>query len=228
MKARDVMGTYVITVGPDLDVAAVARILIKNGISAAPVVGLDEGKLLGIVSEGDLMRRAESGTERRRSWWLEFLTSPQQRAEDFVKANARKVKDVMTRDVVTASPETPLREIANLLEKHNIKRVPIVQDGRLLGIVSRANLLQAMASRVDANVLQPDDARLREAVIASLRKQPGSIALVNVFAEGGVISLWGYADSESERKAIRVAAELTPGVSAVNDNLRVNRMMMSS
>jgi CBS domain-containing protein len=220
------MGTYVITVGPDLDVGTVAKILVRNGISAVPVVSLEEGQLLGIVSEGDLMRRAEAETERRPSWWLDFLSSPQERAYDFVKANARKVKDVMTRNVVTATPETSLREIANLLEKHNIKRVPIVENGRLLGIVSRANLVQALASRGEAATgsIQPNDAKLREAVVKSLRNQPGNVSLINVFAEAGVISLWGLVPTEEERSAIRVAAELTPGVQAVNDNLRVNKV----
>ena len=226
MKARDVMGTFIITVGPDLDIRTVAKILVRNGISAVPVVSLEEGQLLGIVSEGDLMRRAETGTERRSSWWLDLFSSTKELAEDFVKANARKAKDVMTRDVVTATPGTSLREIANLLEKHNIKRVPIVENGALVGIVSRANLVQALASRgeVAPSRVQPDDTKLREAVVKSLRKQPGSVSLVNVFAEAGTISLWGLVPTEEERSAIRVAAELTPGVQAVNDNMRVGKI----
>ncbi len=220
MKARDVMVTHVITVGPDQDVGAVARILLKNGISAVPVV--DGVKLLGIVSEGDLIRRAESGTERSPSWLMRLLTSPQQLAEDFVRSHARNVKDVMTRDVVTAGPETSLRDIANLLEKHRIKRVPIVSNGQVVGIVSRANIVQALASRGTGIAgVEPNDEKLRDAVVASLRKQPGDTSLVNVIAEGGVVTLWGFAASQEERKAIRVAAEVTPGVRAVNDNIHI-------
>lgn len=225
MKARDVMVTHVITVGPDQDVGAVARILLKNGISAVPVV--DGVKLLGIVSEGDLIRRAEAGTERSPSWLMRLITSPQQLAEDFVRSHARNVKDVMTRDVVTASPETPLRDIANLLEKHRIKRVPIVSNGQVVGIVSRANIVQALASRgTGIASVEPNDEKLRDAVVANLRKQPGDTSLVNVIAEGGVVTLWGFAGNEEEHKAIRVAAEVTPGVRTVNDNLHLRSFVL--
>src|SRR5262245_53931442 len=145
MNAADVMVTEVITVGPDALVQDVAHLLLTNRISAVPVVASD-GRLLGIVSEGDLMRRAEAGTGRRRSWWLAALTGREPTAADYVKEHARKVTDVMTRRVITAPPDTPLRDIANLLEKNGIKRVPIVENGKVVGIVSRANLLQALAS----------------------------------------------------------------------------------
>jgi CBS-domain-containing membrane protein len=227
MKARDVMGTYVITVGPDLDVAVVAKILLKNRISAVPVVS-PEGRLLGIVSEGDLIRRSEAQTERRHSWWLGLFGSAEMLAKDFVKANARKAGDVMTRKVVTATPNTSLREIADLLEKNNIKRVPIVEGGHLFGIVSRANLIQALASRRGGVAgIEAVDEKLRDAVLANLRKQPGNTALVTVIAEAGVITLWGFVESEDEKKAIRVAAEITPGVRAVNDNIQIHSLAMA-
>lgn len=224
MKARDVMVSHVISVGPDLDVRALANTLVRNGISAVPVVGHD-GKLLGIVSEGDLIHRAETGTERRRSWWLEMLTSEDRRASEYIKAHARKARDLMTRDVVTVTPGTPLQEIANLLERHGIKRVPVMDDGRLVGIVSRANLVQALASRgpISAPVETSDD-KLREAVMAAMREQPWKTALINVFVQKGVVDLWGFVDTEQERTAIRVAAEVTPGVRAVNDNLRIHKI----
>ena len=226
MKARDVMGTHVITVGPDQDVRTAAKLLLKHRISAVPVVDPKSGELLGIVSEGDLIRRTEAGTDRAHSWFLDLFTSPQELAQDFVRSHARKVKDVMTRDVVTAGPDTPLREIANLLEKHGIKRVPIVSNERLSGIVSRANLVQVLASRSGGIVgVEPSDQKLREAVVASFAKQPGGTALVNVIAESGVINLWGFVANEEERKAIRVAAEVTPGVRAVNDNLHIRNFV---
>jgi CBS-domain-containing membrane protein len=228
MKARDVMGTHVITVGPDQDVRTAAKLLTKHHISAAPVVDPQSGKLLGIISEGDLIRRAETGTSRTHSWFLDLFTAPQKMADDFVKSHARKVRDVMTHDVVTASPDTPLREIATLLEKHGIKRVPIVSNGRLAGIVSRANLVQALASRSRGVVgIEKTDQELREAVAENLAKQPGSTALVNVIAESGVVNLWGFAENEKERKAIRVAAEVTPGVRAVNDNLQIRHFALA-
>ena len=144
MKARDVMVSHVITVGPELDVRAVANTLAANGISAVPVVGID-GSIVGIISEGDLMRRAVSGAKR--SWWLETFSSAEQLMAEFVKVHGRKAKDVITRKVISVSPDTSLQEIANLLEKHGIKRVPVIENGRLVGIVSRANLVQALATR---------------------------------------------------------------------------------
>jgi len=136
MKARDVMTLHVITVGPEMNVRAVANTLVKNRISAVPVVEID-CRLVGIVSEGDLMRRVEAGTESRRSWWRDLFTPSNTLAAEFAKSHAQKAKDVMTRNVITASPGTGLRVIANLLEKHRIKRIPIVENDRLVGIVSR-------------------------------------------------------------------------------------------
>ena len=152
MKARDVMVSPVITVKPSSSVKEVAKTFLERRISAAPVVD-DQGKLVGIVSEGDLMHRAEAGTERHRSWWLRALTAEETLAAEYVKAHARKVADVMTRDVITATADTPLHEIAALLEKNSIKRVPVVKNGQLVGIVSRANLVQAVASAVFPAIL---------------------------------------------------------------------------
>ena len=140
------MASHVITVGPELDLKAVANTLVANGISAVPVVTID-GSVVGIVSEGDLMRRAVLGTERKRTRWLEAFSSAEQLMAEFIKAHGRKAKDVMTRQVISVSPDTSLQEIADLLEKHGIKRVPVIENGRLVGIVSRANLVQALATR---------------------------------------------------------------------------------
>jgi CBS-domain-containing membrane protein len=177
---------------------------------------------VGIVSEGDLMRRVEAGTGRRRPWWLAILTGKDVLASEFVKEHSRKVADVMTRQVVTAAPDTPLWAVANLLEKNAIKRVPIVQDGKVVGIVSRANLLQALASfskRMESATPE-DDAKIRERVLTQLKAEPWTRpSLINVIVQDGTVELWGVVDSASEKKAVRVAAEVTPGVRAVNDNL---------
>jgi len=220
MNAADVMVHQVITTEPDSSVRDVASILIVNHISAVPVIGVD-GKLLGIISEGDLLRRSETQTERQRSWWLEWLTSKETLAKEFVKSHSRKVSDVMTRIVIVARPDTTLHEIATLLEQNRIKRVPIVQDGKLVGLVSRANLVQALASwRGDTPPTTPDDVSLRDAVMANLEKESWAhIALINVTARLGLVDLWGLVDSEVQKNAIRVAVEVTPGVRAVNDNL---------
>ena len=221
MKAADVMVANVITVGPDACVQDVARTLLGARISGVPVVG-PKGELLGIVSEGDLMRRVEAGTGRRRPWWLAMFTGKEVLAAEFIKEHSRKVTDVMTRDVVTATPDTPLWTIANLLEKNAVKRVPIVQDGKVVGIVSRANLLQALASLTkQTNVATPpDDSKIREKVLTQLDAEPWTRpSVINVIVQDGTVELWGIVDSVSQKKAVRVAAEVTPGVRAVNDNL---------
>jgi CBS domain-containing protein len=225
MKARDVMVTSVISVGPDLPVQAVANTLVKNNISGVPVISHD-GKLLGIVSEGDLLRRVETHTERRRSWWLDMISSNRNLAAEFVKTHGLTAKDVMTSRVVTTGPDTPLHEIADLMENHGVKRIPIVENGRVVGIVSRANLIQALASgirEVEEEEAGSDES-LREAVVTRLKGQPWGTALVNVIVRDAVVDLWGVADSEEEKNAIRIAAETTPGVRAVNDNLRIYRI----
>jgi CBS domain-containing protein len=226
MKAADVMVANVITVGPDASVQDVARILLNARISGVPVVG-PNAELIGIVSEGDLMRRVEAGTGRRRPWWLALLTGKEVLAAEFIKEHSRKVADVMSREVITAAPETPLSEIANLLEKNAIKRVPIVDKGKLVGIVSRANLLQALATLSGAAAAtQADDAEIREKVLTQLNAESWMrTLLVNVIVQEGTVELWGIVDSALEKKAVRVAAEVIPGVRAVNDNLVIRPAM---
>ncbi|MGD9844886.1 MAG: CBS domain-containing protein [Variibacter sp.] len=220
MQARDIMVAPVITASPNASIKSVAEMFIRYGISAVPVVA-DNGKIVGIISEGDLLHRAETGTEKRRSWWLRAFVSPDTLADDYVKAHTRKVSDAMTREVITASPETPLHEIAGLLEKHAIKRVPIVQDGRLVGLISRANLLHTIVSAGQTLEIPLSDSAIRDKLLAHLRAQSWAhTGLLNVTVHKGVVDLWGIVNSASERKAIRVAAETTPGVRAVNDNMR--------
>ena len=219
MKARDVMVSPVITVKQSSMVREVAKIFVQHRISGAPVVD-DQGKLVGIVSEGDLMHRAEVGTERKRSWWLHAFTAGETLAADYVKAHACRVADVMTRGVVTAAPDTPLRDIAADLEKNAIKRMPILENGQLVGIVSRANLVQAMASTRAGLGASPSDVAIRDTLLAHLKTQPWAhTGLLNVTVIDGIVDLWGITSSDEERKALRVAAECAPGVHAVNDHL---------
>jgi CBS domain-containing protein len=230
MKAADVMATNVISVGPEASVEDVARTLLSARVSAVPVVGPD-GKLMGIVSEGDLMRRAEAGTGRRQAWWPTFPRRPsldaarkERLAGEFVQEHARKVTDVMTREVVTAAPDSSLAAIAGLLETNGIKRVPIVQRGRLVGIVSRANLLQALAGRErPAQAAAPiADRKIRKKVLAQLAAEPWRTpSPVNVIVQDGTVQLWGTVASAAEKAAMRVAAEATPGVRGVDDRLTV-------
>ena len=219
MKARDVMVSPVITVKPGTPVKEAARILLERRISAVPVVD-DKGKIAGIVSEGDLLRRSEAGTDRRRSSWLRMLLGEESIAAEYTRAHAKKVADIMTRNVVTATPDTPLSEIASLLEARAIKRVPIVEDGELVGIVSRANLIQAVASARETLEISLSDEAIRDRLLKHLREQPWAhTSQINVTVNGGVVDLWGITYSDIERNAVRIAAENIPGVRAVNNRL---------
>jgi predicted transcriptional regulator len=169
------------------------------------------------------MRRAEAGTERRRSWWLEHLTGKQVLAAEYVRSHSHKVTDVMTRSVITATPETPLGEIATLLEKNRIKRVPIVQNGKVVGIVSRANLLQALASMPakDATTTHADDSKIRDKVLSQLNGELWRPSLLNVTVHDGTVDLWGFVTSNDEKKAARIAVEGIVGVKSINDHLTI-------
>jgi CBS domain-containing protein len=223
MQARDVMVSPVITVGKFATVRDVAKILLEKRISAVPVVD-HAGKVIGIVTESDLMHRAEAGTERPYSWWVRFLAGDAMIAADYVKSHAAKVEDIMTSNVVTATPETPLHEIAALLEEHQIKRVPIVnKDGDLVGIVSRSNLVQVVASARPKLEMTLPDSTIRQKVLDELKKQSWSHTHnLSVTVSNGVVDLWGLAETGDQRKAIRVVAEAIPGVTVVNDHLAVS------
>lgn len=225
MKASDVMVSNVITVRPETLVSDIAAILLKQRISAVPVIA-DDGSLAGIVSEADLIHRAEAGTERPHAWWRDFLDEKAVLAREFLKSHAVKASDVMTRSVVTAAPDMPLDELASLLDKHRIKRVPIVHDGRVVGIVSRADLIHAlMTPRTPAGRAEAvDDSTLRDRVVNELKtKLWASSSHINVVVQDGTVELWGGVDSGDEKRALRVAAELTPGVRAVVDHVAVER-----
>jgi CBS domain-containing protein len=187
----------------------------------------EQGKLVGIVSESDLLHRTETGTVPQRSWWLHLFTGSELLAEEYVKAHARRVADIMTTKVVTATPDTPLGEIAATLEKRKIKRVPIVEGEKPVGIVSRANLVQALAStQLQASMpASENDAVLREHLFDRLKSESWlSSVTLNIIVHDGTVDLWGMVSSEAERKAILIAAESTPGVRKINDHLVVGSL----
>jgi CBS domain-containing protein len=218
MKAHDVMTWGAITVEPEASATRAVRLMLQNNISGLPVVD-DKGQLVGMVTEGDFLRRGELGTQRRRPRWLEFLVGPGRLAAEYVQSSGRKIAEIMTPEPKTISPETPLDEVVSLMERHSIKRLPVVQDGKLVGIVSRANLLHALAS-VAREIKAPagDDATIREQILAECAKQPWA-PQVNVVVRDGVVSLWGAITDERERQAFIVAAENVSGVKAVHDHL---------
>jgi len=218
MKAHDVMTWGAITVEPEAPVTRAVRLMLQNKISGLPVVD-DKQQLVGMVTEGDFLRRSEVGTQRQRPRWLEFLLGPGQLAAEYVQASGQKVGEVMTPEPKTITPETPLDEVVRLMERHRVKRLPVVQDGKLVGIVSRANLLHALAS-VAREIKAPagDDATIRERILAECAKQPWA-PHVNVVVRDGVVELWGVITDERERQAFVVVAENVPGVKAVRDHL---------
>jgi CBS domain-containing protein len=219
MLAKDIMTSTVVTVTPDARVDGVARLLLKHHISGVPVVGAED-EVLGIVSEGDLMRRVETGTERRRSWWLSLIAGSEDLARDYVKAHGQRAADVMSREVVTVTEDTPVDTIARLLEERRIKRVPVVRGGRLVGIVSRADLLRGLATRGSQAESPTADRLIRERLLAALRREPWvTPAHITVVVNDGVVHLWGLVGSEEERQALRVAAREVSGVRAVEDHL---------
>lgn len=225
MNASDVMTVRVVTIGPEATVQQAAKLMLEREVSALPVVDTSN-RLIGIISEGDLVRRVETGTERKPSWWLSFLSGADQLAHDFVKAHGTRVSDVMTKDVIAARPDTPLSEVARLLEDNRIKRVPVVEEDLVIGVVSRANLLQALASaKPRAGAAQASDSELRDTIIDKLTAQPWSHpSMLNPIVTEGVVDLWGMVLSATERKAVRVLVEETPGVRGVNDHLAVRQM----
>ena len=218
MKVSDVMTSQVISIEAQAGVVQAVRLMLQHRISGLPVVGAN-GELVGIVTEGDLLRRSEIGTQRRRSRWLEFLVGPGRLADEYVRASGRKVEEVMTREPVTITEDTTLEEVVDLMEKHRVKRLPVVRGNRLVGIVSRANLMHALASLArEASVPIPSDAAIRERILAECRNQAWA-PTPNVVVRDGVVQLWGTLTDERERQAFIVAAENVPGVKAVHDHL---------
>ncbi len=218
MLAKDVMTTEILTVTPETDVGEIAQILLDAHISAVPVIAGD-GELVGIVSEGDLIHRAEAETRRRPSWWLRLLATPEESSERYLREFGRRARDVMTRDVITVEPDTPLTEIAAMLEKYHVKRVPVMEDGKLVGIVSRANLLRGVATWQKPSGVRVEDSALRALLLKALSEADLPMHLVNVTVTGGTVELWGVVDSEVQVEAARAAAEATVGVLRLENHL---------
>lgn len=220
MKAADNMSSRVISVTPQAPVTTAIQLMLLHHISGLPVID-EAGTLMGIVSEGDFLRRAETGTERRRPDWLELLIGPGRLADEYVHTHGRKVADVMTTKVITVPPETEAAEIVSLMERHHIKRVPVVEKGRVVGMVTRRSLLQGLATLV-VGTKPPtlDDESLRARVVAEIYRLPWAPrASLNVIVQEAAVHLWGVILDERQRKAMCVAAENVPGVKEVHDHL---------
>jgi CBS domain-containing protein len=220
MKAKDAMVRDVMTVKPDDDVADAIKLLVEHDISALPVVD-DDGVVVGVISEADLVRREEIGTGKHRSWLIEALTPDSTLAEEFAKSHGRRVSELMSTEVISASEDTPLSEIAAILEKNRIKRVPILRKGKLVGIVSRSNLIQLLASSPpQAHADIESDREIRLELLDQLGNQSWTdFGARNVIVKDGVVHLWGLVSSEEEHKALIALAEGVPGVLRVSDEM---------
>ncbi len=232
MRAKDIMTTRVITVLEDTPVDEIARTLLEHRISAVPVIDTDD-RLVGIVSEGDLIGRPEA-EGRDDSWWLSGMLNLEERAKKYAKSHGLLAKDVMTTAVITADEDDSLSKLAGVLEERRIKRVPIVQNGRITGIVSRANLLHGFASAPEGTVKAPEPTKpapeephgadtrsTRASILNKIHNEIGVKQTINVIVSNGVVDLWGGVETEVERQAVRTAAENTPNVVAVKDHITV-------
>jgi CBS domain-containing protein len=220
MNAADVMTRDILSVRPDAALAEAIKLMLDNRISGLPVID-EAGRLIGILTEGDLLRRGETATERHRPRWLEILMGPGRLAEEYVRTHGRRIAEVMTHDPVCVRPDTTLKEIVGLMERHRIKRVPVLDGDVPVGILSRADLLRGLAGALEGTPVEATtDEEIRERILAELARSawvPRDGIAITV--ENGVVDLNGVILDEKERAALRVAAENVPGVKAVEDHL---------
>jgi CBS domain-containing protein len=220
MKVADLMTRGVLSVAPEDSVRKAAELMLRYGVTGFPV--LDHGKLVGMITEGDFLRRAETEAEQRHTRLAEFFADPGKLAEEYVRSHGRRVGEVMTRDIVTVSDDVPLSAAVELMIRHHVKRLPVVRGGALIGIVSRVDLLHAFLSAASKAVPAPlDDAAIKSRLQAELETQPWIAGeTVEPSVEKGVVVLSGTVRDARQRVALRVAAENIPGVKRVVDNLR--------
>ncbi len=224
MHARDVMTSPVITALPTTKLLDIVQLLLENRISAVPIVD-SKARLVGLVSEGDLVRRTEIGTEHRKSWFLSAFGSASVLAEEFIRSHGVTAEEIMTRKVITAKEDTPLREIAELLGGRKIKRVPVVRDRKVVGMVSRANLLQALLVQRRQRMEPPsrEDSVIRDELMGVLKGEPwADLSHVNVMVKDSIVHVWGSVRTESQRDALTVAAENISGVREVVNHAHVS------
>jgi CBS domain-containing protein len=219
MKARHIMTTGVVSVRPESQLSEMLQIMLDRRISGVPVVDAG-GKLVGMITEGDCLRRVETGTQIKRPLWREIFTGPEKLAEEYVRAHGRKVSEVMTANPITITEDTGVAEIIHLMEKNRIKRLPVMRGDAVVGIVSRANVIQALTGLLrDANVSQTD-AEIRNNIVTALAKLPWPAGeFVNVTVNDGVVDLWGSFTAFHQDEAAVVAAENVPGVKEVRNHL---------
>jgi CBS domain-containing protein len=215
MRVADIMARDVVSVPPDASVREIASLMLERRISGVPVVDA-ERQVLGVVSEGDLIRRPEIETDRAGRGWLSIFVSDEERARDFVKSHGRRAREVMTQPAVCVAPQTPLDEAVRIMERHHIKRLPVIEHGKLVGLMTRADLVRAMLERPHVPSPAQSDQELRQRVEALLQSEDwAGGAYINVVVEAGVVQLWGTVKSTAQREAILVAVSGMDGVKDV-------------
>lgn len=222
MKAQEIMTRDVITVRPDTSVREIAARMVEKHISGVPVL-TDDGTLIGMVSQSDLLHRAEVGTERKHKWWFRILADSSALAREYTKAHGLKAHDIMTRYVVSVRDDAELRDVADILDKRRIKRVPVVEGDRLVGIITRSDLVRVLSQvQVSKAASKIDNAALHKTLHDRVRAQSWiNDHYINLTVNDGVVELWGFVDTADQRRALRVLVEETKGVSRVDDKIRI-------
>ena len=221
MKVRDVMTPNVVSVAADMPVPEIAKLMLDRRISAVPVIDAKQ-HVVGVISEGDLIRRPELGTDKPRSRWLRFFMSDEDRAHDYVKTHGLHAREVMSQPVVSVSPQATLTDVVDLMTTRRIKRVMVLEHGKLVGVVTRSDLLRTLHAReaLPTEGVPQDDASVRARILKTIDEQGwAASAIINVQVTDGTAYLWGVVDSDEQRKAIMVAVEGVPGVRAIEDHL---------
>ena len=220
MKAKDVMTHPAVTIAPEASIRTAIAIMIEHRISGLPVVDEDVG-LVGILTEGDLLHRAETGTEAPRRRWLELLLGPGSSADEYARAHGRHVCDVMSTDVVTVERDAPLEDIVRLMEEHSIKRLPVVAGGRVVGIVSRANVIAALSEYLELAARKPmSDSEIQRRIVAQMKREPWCPSRgISVIVRDGWVRLEGAIFDERQRRALHVLVAGVIGVKGIDDQL---------
>jgi CBS domain-containing protein len=220
MKAYEAMTKDVVTVGANTPVREIAALLVRHRISAVPVVS-EGGRVIGIVSQTDLGHRSETDTEKRRKWWLEVFADSDSKARDYIKSHGNVANDVMTRLVVSVSKDAQLSEVAEILDTHRIRQVPVMEDGSFVGMISRADLVRKLAeATITPSASRPENGVLQKAIWHRIKAE-GWVhsALVNIVVNDGVVELWGAVASDDQRRALHLLVEGVNGVRRVEDHV---------
>jgi CBS domain-containing protein len=225
MQASDVMTSDVVSVGPDTPIPDIARLLVERRISGVPVVD-SAGRLLGIVGEGNLIHLISRQGNEKHSGWLSLLTSPEEHAHEYLRSHGRVARDVMTTTVITIGESAPVPQVARLLDTRQLKRVPVVREGKVVGIITRSDLLRALAYRAVSSTTEPTDEEIRERLLANLDEAGLDWhPYVDIIVTNGVVHLWGTVDTSEEAEAFHLVAEATDGVDGVENHLAIRSKM---